>query len=89
MSKSSQESFYNSSEIDQGCRSTLIHYTNSETCKNLVKVSATTKNFTSKGKNKLSVNSNVKHQVINRINLLDREPEVLQWQNIFSVEPTT
>ena len=42
----------------------------------------------SKGKIELSVSNNIKHQVKNRINLVDREVEVLQWPNFFSIEPT-
>ena len=41
----------------------------------------------SKGKNELSVSNNIKHQVKNQINLVDRELEVLQSSNFFSVEP--
>ena len=39
-------------------------------------------------KNELSVSNNIKHQVKNRVNLVNRELEVLQWPNLFSVEPT-
>ena len=63
----------------------IIHYTSSGTCKDSVKISSTTTNYVSKGK----MNSyNIKHQVKNRINLVDRELEVLQWPNFFSIEPT-
>ena len=33
--------------------------------------------------------NNIKHHVKIRIHLLDRELEVLQWANFFSVEPTS
>ena len=41
-----------------------------------------------KGKNEVQVSNDIKHQVKNLINLVDKEPEVLQWPNFFSVEPT-
>ena len=44
-------------------------------------------NCVSKEKNEQSVSNNIKHQVKNRFNLMDRELEVLQWQNFFSIEP--
>ena len=44
-------------------------------------------NCVSKEKNELSVSNNIKHQVKNRFNLMERELEVLQWQNFFSIEP--
>ena len=86
---SSQKSFYNSSGIDQGYRSTIIHNTSSRTYKDLVKISSTT-NRMSKGKKKeLSVSNNIKDQEINnQINLVDREPEVLQWPNFVLIKPT-
>ena len=40
-------------------------------------------------KNELSVSNNIKHQVKNRVNLVNRELEVLQWPKFFSVEPTS
>ena len=40
-------------------------------------------------KNELSVSNNIKHQVKDRVNLVDRELEVLQWPNVFSVEPAS
>ena len=40
-------------------------------------------------KNELSVSNNIKHQVKKRVNLVDRELEVLQWTNFFSIEPTS
>ena len=40
-------------------------------------------------KNELSVSNNIKHQVKKRVNLADRELEVLQWTNFFSIEPTS
>ena len=43
----------------------------------------------SKEKNELSVSNNIKHQVKNRVNLVDKELVVLQWPNLFSVEPTS
>ena len=42
-----------------------------------------------KEKNELSVSNNIKHQVKKRVNLADRELEVLQWTNFFSIEPTS
>ena len=50
LSEPSQESFYNSSKIDQGYRSPLIHYANNATCKDSMKISSTTTNFLSKEK---------------------------------------
>ena len=61
LSKPSQESFYNSSGIDQGYRSLIIHHTSSRTCKDSVKTSLTTKNCTFKEKNEPSVSNNTKH----------------------------
>ena len=84
----SQESFYNSSGIDQGCGFPIIHNTSSGTCKYSVKISSATTNCVSKEKNELSVSNNIKHQVKNRVHLVVRELEVLQWPNFFSVEPT-
>ena len=84
----SQESFYNSSGLDQVCGSPIIHNTRSGTCKDSVKISSATTNCVSKEKNELSVSNNIKHQVKNRVNLVNRELEVLQWPNLFSVEPT-
>ena len=78
LSKQSQESFYNSSGTDQGYRSPIIHNTSSGTCKDSVKISSATTNCVSKEKNELSVSNNIKHQVKNRVNLVDRELEVLQ-----------
>ena len=78
LSKPSQESFYNSSGIYQGFRSPIFHNTSSETCKDSVKISLTTANRVSTGKNELSVSNNIKHQVKNRVNMVDRELEVLQ-----------
>ena len=52
-----------------------------------VKISSTTTNCVPKEKNQLSVSNNIKHQFKNKINLVDRELEVLQWPNFFSVEP--
>ena len=88
-SEPSQESFYNSSGIDQGCGSPIIHNTSSGTCKDSVKISSATTNCVSKEKNELSVSTNIKHQVNNRVNLVDRELEVLQWPNFLPVEPTS
>ena len=82
------KSFCNSSGIDQGYWSPLIHYTSSETCKDSVKNSSRTTNCVAKGKNEVQVSNDIKHQVKNLINLVDKEPEVLQWPNFFSVEPT-
>ena len=42
-----------------------------------------------KEKTELSVSNNIKHQVKKRVNLTDRELEVLQWTNFFSIEPTS
>ena len=42
-----------------------------------------------KEKYELSVSNNIKHQVKKRVNLTDRELEVLQWTNFFSIEPTS
>ena len=78
LSEPSQESFYNSSGIDQGCGSPIIHNTSSGTCKDSVKISSATTNCVSKEKNELSVSNNIKHQVKNRVNMVDRELEVLQ-----------
>ena len=89
LSDPSQESFYNSSGIDQGCGSPIIHNTSSGTCKDSVKISSATTNCVSKEKNELSVSNNIKHQVKNRVNLVDTELEVLQLLNFFSVEPTS
>ena len=89
LSEPSQESFYNSSGIDQGCGSPIIHNTSSGTCKDSVKISSATTNCVSKEKNELSVSNNIKHQVKNRVNLVNRELEVLQWPKFFSVEPTS
>ena len=89
LSEPSQESFYNSSRINQGCGSPIIHNTSSGTCKDSVKISSATTNCVSKEKNELSVSNNIKHQVKNRVNLVDTELEVLQWLNFFSVEPTS
>ena len=41
-----------------------------------------------KKKNEISVSNNIKHQVINRNNLVDRKLEVFHWLNLFSIEPT-
>ena len=75
LSEPSQELFYNSSGIDQGCRSPITHYESSGTCKVSVKISSTTANCVSKGKNELLAS--------NQINVVDRELEVLQWLNFF------
>ena len=88
LSEPSQESFYNSSGIDQGCGSPIIHNASSGTCKNSVKISSAATNCVSKEKNELSVSNNIKHQVKNRVHLVVRELEVLQWPDFFSVEPT-
>ena len=85
--KPSQELFYNSFGIDQDYRSPLIHHISRGTCKDSVNISSTT-NCVSEGKNQLSVHSNIKHQVKDQINLVDRELEVLQRPNVFSVEPS-
>ena len=53
LSEPSQELFYNSSEIGQCCRSPIIHYTSSGTCKNSVKISSKTINWVPKGRNEL------------------------------------
>ena len=76
LSEPSQVKFYNSSGIDQGCGSPIIHNTSSGTCKDSVKISSTRTNCVSKEKNELSVSNNIKHQVKNRVNLVDRELEV-------------
>ena len=89
LSEPSQESFYNSSGINQACGPPIIHNTSSETCKDSVKISSATANCVSKEKNELSVINNINHQVKNRVNLVDRELEVLQWYNFFSIEPTS
>ena len=78
LSEPSQESFYNSSGIDQGCGSPIIHNTSSGTCKNSVKISSAATNCVSKEKNELSVSNNIKHQVKSRVDLVDRELEVSQ-----------
>ena len=49
----------------------------------------TTTNYVSKEKNEPSVRNNIKHQVKSRVNLMDRELEVLQQPNFFSLEPTS
>ena len=89
LSEPSQESFYNSSGIDQGCGSPIIRNRSSGTCKDSVKISSATTNCVSKEKNELSVSTNIKHQVNNRVNLVNRELEVLQWPNFLPVEPTS
>ena len=38
--------------------------------------------------NKISVSGNIKHQVKKQINLMARELEVLQWPNVFAIDPT-
>ena len=53
LSEPCQELFYNSSEIGQCCRSPIIHYTSSGTCKNSVKISSKTINWVPKGRNEL------------------------------------
>ena len=78
LSEPSQELFYNSFGIDKGYGSPLIHYTSSGTCKDSVNISSTTTNCVSQGKYELSVGSNIKHQVKNQLNLVDKEFEVLQ-----------
>ena len=65
LSEPSQESFYNSSGIDQGCGSPIIHYTSSGTCKDSLKISSAATNCKSKEKNELSISNNIKHQVKN------------------------
>ena len=57
----SQESFCNSSGIDSGCRSPILHYVSSATCKDSAKISSATTNCASKGKKELSVSNNIKH----------------------------
>lgn len=37
---------------------------------------------------KVSVSGAIKHQVKKQINLVARELEVLQWPNVFSIDPT-
>ena len=88
LSRPFQELSHNSSGFGQGYKSPLIHYTSSGTCKYSVKIYAITTICVSEGKNELSVSNNIKHQVKNRINLVDRELEAFQWPNFFSVEPT-
>ena len=39
----------------------------------------------SKGKNEVSVSNNIKRQVKNSVNLVDRDLKVLQWPNFFSI----
>ena len=78
LSEPSQVKFYNSSRIDQGCGSPIIHNTSSGTCKDFVKISSIRTNCVSKEKNELSVSNNINYQVKNRVNLVDRELEVLQ-----------
>ena len=67
LSEPSQESFCNSSGIKQGYRFPIIHYTSSGTRKDSVKISSTTTNCVSKGKNEVSVSNNIKHQVKNEL----------------------
>ena len=43
----------------------------------------------SKEKNELPLSNNIKHQVKNRVNLVHRDLEILQWPNFFSIEPTS
>ena len=88
LSESSLESFYNSSGIDQGCRSAIIHYTSKGTCKDELRFLQQQQIVCLRGKSELSVSNNIKHQVKNRINLVDTELEILQWPNFFSIEPT-
>ena len=65
--------------IDQGYRPPITHYTTSGRRKSSVKTSLTTTNCVAKGKkNELSVSNSFKHQVKNRIILVDRELEVMQ-----------
>ena len=90
LSEPSQESFYNSSGIDKGYRPPLIHYRRSGTCKVSVKIYSI-KTYCvclSKGKNELSVSNNINHKIKSRINLVDRELELLQWTSFLSAEPT-
>ena len=85
--KNSSNSFTTIPELNP-----FIHYTNSGTCRDSVTISSTTTNFVSKEKKKkkeLSVSKNIKHQIKNQINLVDREFEVLQWPNFFLIAPTS
>ena len=84
----SGESFYDSSGLDKGCGFPIVYNTSSRTCKDSVKIFSTT-NCGCKEKNELSDRNNIKHQVRNRVNLVDREFEALQWPNFFSFEPTS
>ena len=77
--------FYNSSGIDKDCRSLLIHYTGRGNCKDLVDIPLGATACRSMGKNELMVSNNIKYQVKNRINLVDRKLKVLQWPKSFSV----
>ena len=87
LSEPSQELLYNSSGIDQGYRFSLIYCTSSGTCKNSVRF-LQQQQIVFLIKKELSVCDSIKYQVKNRINLVDRELEVLQWPNLFSIEPT-
>ena len=86
LSEPSQQSFYNSCGIDQSYGSPLIHYRSNGTCKDSVNISSTTANCVSKGKYELSVGSNIKHQVKNRINLVGRL-EVYNDQTFSQLNP--
>ena len=72
LSEPSQESFYNSSGI-------LLSST--------IQAVKPAKILCLREKTESYVSNNIKHQVKNRVDLVDREPEVSQWQNFFSVEP--
>ena len=87
LSETTHKSFCNRPAIDQGYRFPIIHYTSIGTWKDPVKISSTTVNCVSKGNKELSVCNNIKHQVRSRTNLVDKEHEVLQWPNFFSIEP--
>ena len=84
----SGESFYDSSGLDKGCGFPIVYNTSSGTCKDSVNIFSTT-NCGCKEKNELSDRNKIKHQVRNRVNLVDREFEALQWLNFFSFEPTS
>ena len=89
LSESSQKLFYNSSRIHQSYGFFIIHNTSSGTSNDSVKISSITTICVSKEKNELPLSNNIKHQVKNRVNLVHRDLEVLQWPKFFSIEPTS
>ena len=85
LSGPSQVPFYNSSRINKDYRSPLIHYTGRGNCKDLVEIPSGATTCISMGENELMVSNNIKYQAKNRINLVDRKFQVLEWPKSFSV----